>query len=59
LQAALLTGAALQAPAVGLTVAAGRDAPDRRDPAVPSEVLPEPLEHLGTTDGVLEHPPMA
>ena len=59
LQAALLTGAALQAPAVGLTVAAGRDAPDRRDPTVPSEVLPEPLEHLGTVDGVLEHPPMA
>ncbi len=59
LQAALLTGAALQAPAVGLTLAAGRDAPDRRDPTVPSEVLPEPLEHLGTADGVLEHPPMA
>jgi len=59
LQAALLTGAALQAPAVGLTLAAGRDAPERRDPTVSSDVAPKPLEDLGTAEGVLEHPPMA
>jgi len=59
LQAALLTGAALQAPAVGLVVAAGQGAPDERDPTVTSEVVPELLKDLGTTEGVLEHPPMA
>ncbi len=47
LRAALLTGAALQAPAVGLVLAAGSDAP------------PEALEDLGTAQGILEHPPVA
>ncbi len=58
LRAALLTGAALQAPAVALVVAAGRDAPDRSLPGG-SEAGPELLEELGTACGVLEHPPVA
>ena len=58
LRAALLTGAALQAPAVALVVSAGRDAPDRVEPGS-SDVVPEPLEDLGTAHGVLEHPPVA
>jgi hypothetical protein len=57
LRAALLTGAALQAPAVALVVSAGWDAPDRAAPTG-SDAVPEPLEDLGTARGVLEHPPV-
>jgi MFS transporter, DHA3 family, tetracycline resistance protein len=50
LQAALLGGAALQAPAVALTLAAGG--------GVDSDAVPELLEDGGAPDGVLEHPPV-
>ena len=50
LQAALLAGAALQAPAVALTLAAGC--------GVDSDAVPELLEDGGAPDGVLEHPPV-
>jgi DHA3 family tetracycline resistance protein-like MFS transporter len=50
LQAALLAGAALQAPAVALTLAAGA--------GVDSDAVPELLEDGGAPDGVLEHPPV-
>jgi DHA3 family tetracycline resistance protein-like MFS transporter len=50
LQAALLGGAALQAPAVALTLAAGA--------GVDSNAVPELLEDGGAPDGVLEHPPV-
>jgi DHA3 family tetracycline resistance protein-like MFS transporter len=50
LQAALLGGAALQAPAVALTLAAGA--------GVDSDAVPELLEDGGAPDGVLEHPPV-
>ena len=50
LQAALLSGAALQAPAVALTLAAGA--------GVDSDAVPELLEDGGAADGVLEHPPV-
>jgi DHA3 family tetracycline resistance protein-like MFS transporter len=56
LKAALLTGAAIQAPAVALVVAAGRDAPTTAAPG--SDAGPELLEDPGPAGRVLEHPPM-
>ena len=56
LKAALLTGAAIQAPAVGLVVAAGRAAPPLATPD--SDAGPELLEDAGPAGRVLEHPPM-
>ncbi len=56
LKAALLTGAAIQAPAVALVVAAGRDAATTATPG--SDAGPELLEDAGPASRVLEHPPM-
>ena len=49
LRAALLTGAALQAPAVALVLAAGSDV---------SDASPEVLEDSGAAGGILQHPPV-